>query len=182
MGFLLSEKTYFQIPYLCRTVQTVSGFSGRPDRSTGSEVGRPDQSTDVHRRARLGALEDGRPGRSTASESFALWKYRPTGPVDRQRDYSLLQWVGRPSRSTGGSKRSDFWPLAVDRAGRPVALTEPQRLYFLTAYKRGSCQLFLGEDFGDLWASFSNWFQKFSPHNWVQILPILKGVFIKRVF
>ena len=100
MGFLLKPKRPFFNPSF------VPGFSQvdyQPCKSTCTEVGRPARSTDVHRRARLCALVDGRPCRSTAPESSALRKVRPTVPVDRQRVHSLLQLLGRPGRSTGGS-------------------------------------------------------------------------------
>ena len=132
MGFLLSEKTYFQIPYLCRTencfrLQRSTGPVDRVwSRSTGS----------VDRRAQ------------TCTPSCT--GERSTGSVDRFRELCSLEISadrsGRPTesllsapvaRSTGTVdrrlQRSDFWPLAVDRPGRPVVLTDPNGQIFLTS-------------------------------------------------
>ena len=51
-----------------------------------------------------------------------------------------LEIASRPTRSTGEPQRSDFWPLAVDRPGRPVVCQkfwQTQQLYFLTLWLLG---------------------------------------------
>ena len=101
MGFLLSEKTYFQIPYLCRTEDWLTGQVGRPDRSTAPQAGRPGRSTDVHKSVHV--LES--LGRSTGpvdrDESSALRMFRSTGLVDRYcPTVTFLTVGGRPGRST----------------------------------------------------------------------------------
>ena len=79
-------------------------------KSTNPEVGRPDRSTDVHKRARLCVLEDGRP--------YDRQRFRLSAPVGRSTRRStvaptvgFLTVGGRPHGSTGSSDR-------------------PQRLYF----------------------------------------------------
>ena len=116
--------------------------SGSSDFSELTEAGRPGRSTGRAQRARQCALE-----------------VRSTEPVDRLRELCSREFsvdrTGRPTESF-----TLFSRCAVDRAGRPVAatvrnmtvgrstggrptaLTQPQRLYFSAAYKRGSCQLF----------------------------------------
>ena len=83
----------------------------------------------MHRRARLCALEDGRPDsrppqRALLSENFG----RPYGSTDREF-YSLLQWLGRPEAPTVG-----FLTVGGRPAGRPAGLTDPNGYIFL-AYK-----------------------------------------------
>jgi len=48
--------------------------------------------------------------------------------------------ASRPTQSTGEPQRSDFWPLAVDRPGRPAVCQkfwQTQQLYFLTLWLLG---------------------------------------------
>ena len=95
MGFYVSQKDQVLNPSFL-----FPGFSRSTDRSTEVEVGRPGRSTDVHRRARLCALE----GRSTARELLLSGKPRST---ERSTDIEYVL-------CSRGS---------VDRAGRPL----PQR-------------------------------------------------------
>ena len=60
-----------------------------------------------------------RPGRSTGRELCSLFQ-------------AAVDWAGRPKL-----QQSDFWPLAVDRAGRPTAVWAeklPQQLVFVGVF------------------------------------------------
>ena len=114
----------------------ISG-SGSSDFSELTVAGRPGRSTGRAQRARLCALEDGRPDRSTASESFALGNYRSTGPVDRQR-VLLSPPVARSTGSVDRRlQRSDF-----DRCRSTGSSDRAQRSDFSGLYKRGFCHCF----------------------------------------
>ena len=155
MGFYLNQKDYLQIPvFLQFRLQRPTG------RSTGSEVGRPSRSTDVHGRARLDWQVVGRPVRSTGPESSALWKVRPTVPVDRQRVHSLLQLLGRPGRSTGGSNGRIFdrWRSTGRSTGSSDRL---QRLVFWQPINWGSCHCLKLRFWRLLEPVFSYSFQRF---------------------
>jgi len=108
----------------------------------------------------------GRPGRSTGRAQTCTpvcTGERSTVPVDRFRELCSqeisVDRAGRPTesllsppgaRSTGPVdrrlQRSDFWPLPVDRTGRPEALTEPNGQIFLASIK-GGFVIVLSQDF-----------------------------------
>ena len=106
---------------------------------------------------------------------LALWKSRPTARVDRQRIDSLLQVLGRP-----WLQRSDFRPLAVDRTGRPAALTDPNCYIFL-AYKFGSLVIVLSQDFMRALNQFFPFFQKGFLHKFECKYFLSKGKILSRV-
>jgi len=83
MGFLLSEKTYFQIPYLCSSALCLPGQFGRPDRSTapsGRSTGSVDRCAQTCTLATHCSRSTGPVDRV---ESSTLRMFRSTGPVDR---------------------------------------------------------------------------------------------------
>ena len=143
MGFYLSQidklfksqKTVFRLqlvdllPYSRLTLKSVDRI-GRP---TCTDVhafvhwrdGRPTRST---ARELLLSGNPGRPYRSTNREFCSLFQFSVDRAVDRR-----LQ-------------RSDFWPLAVDRPGRPVGLTDPNG-YIFSAYKFGGLVIIFEKDF-----------------------------------
>jgi len=120
MGFLLSEKTYFQNPYLCRTEDWLTGQVGRPDRSTAP------WSVD-------------RPSRPTCTALCTLSAQWPVDRDGRPLERAVLSgFIGRPGRSTGGSNGR-----ILTVGGRPARSTgstdRSQRLVFSGLYKRGFC-------------------------------------------
>jgi len=171
MGFLLSEKTYFQIPYLCRTEKLFQASavdrSGRPSLKSVDRISRP-TCTDVHafvhwrtvdrvgrplQRALLSG-NIGRPVRSTDRE-FTLCS---SGSVDRDGrpeapTVGFLTVGGRPARSTGSSDR-------------------PQRSDFSDLYKLGFCHCFHTRFWRLLEPVFLILLEEFSPQNSEQIFPI----------
>ena len=154
MGFLLSEKTYFQIPYLCRTencfrLQRSTGPVDRVwSRSTGSVDRRAQTCTPLCTGERSTGSVD-RPGELCSLEISVDRTGRPTESL-------LSAPVGR---STGGSNGRIFdrWRSTgpVDRQcwQNPTAS-------FLAAYKLGFLSLFSHKILGELLSSFSHSFQK----------------------
>ena len=116
--------TNILIPKLTCLVST-----GRPDRSTELEVGRPCRSTDVHRTCTPGLLE----GRSTdpvdRRELLLSGKPWSTGTVNRQRSLFSVPGHGRPGRSIEApTVRFLTVGASVDRPGRPWPGTESRSL------------------------------------------------------
>jgi len=105
------------------------------DRSTGLDR----HSTDMHKACMSVSVDRTRPI-PDRTQTLALWKE----PVDRESTATLpaltccsLVLASRPTQSTGKPQRSDFWPLAVDRPGRPAVCQkfwQTQQLYFLTLW------------------------------------------------
>ena len=127
MEFLWQLKSSFSVPY--------SSLPGSGDR--------PDRSTDVHKTCTLASHLGRSTERSTDCKYPTLgWGRstvrlgRSTEPSTGQRAICSLDWHGRPG-SRPRLQRSNFWPLAVDRAGRPPAARaekQPQRLVFPWGY------------------------------------------------
>ena len=74
--FLVAKKTSFQ-----SLISWTWLSAGRPDRSTVAEVGRPVQSTDVHRRAHSHGLVGRSTGRSTVQRAL-LSRNGPDRPAE----------------------------------------------------------------------------------------------------
>ena len=117
---------------------SVSGWTGRPDRSTGSCV------QDVHTRACLSVgLPVDRPKTSALCFSVGRPTGRPTKKLllsvfcrsaDRSTAFTKLCFLfeaGRP-------KPNGYMParLTADRTGRPPSLPEPQRLFPLWYFSK----------------------------------------------
>jgi len=100
--------------------------------STGT---RPTCTVFVHVRISRPESTDTRPTQTCCSLENAS---RP----DRSTDSSFQKSGRLTSRPVAATVRK----MTVGRStgGRPPALTEPQRLYFLAAYKLGFCHLFWG--------------------------------------
>ena len=123
--FILTKLTKFFIPCF-----SVSGFSGRPERSTGAEVGRQDgrpTCTDVHA---LTWQLAGQPIRSTGTESSALCLFRSAG------------------RSTGGSNGRIFDRWRSTGRSTDSSVRTPTASFF-QPINLGVWSLFFQEDFGD---------------------------------
>ena len=97
----------FFIPVF-QTRTGLTGWSGRPDRSTGRAQTCTPECTGERSTVPVDRFKES-----------ALWKSRSTAPVDRQRVYSLLQLLGRPGRSTGGCNGR-----ILTVGGRPARSTE----------------------------------------------------------
>ena len=171
MGFLLSQKDQvlnpsFLFPGFSRSADPVDRSWSRSTRSvdrraqtctplcTGGPVdlpGRPPES--------FCSLENpGRPDRSTDRETALC----SSGSVDR---------AGRPK-----PQRSDFWPLAVDRAV-DRQLWQTPTASFSSSIKWGIWGLFWLRFWESFQASFSYPFKRFSPLVLEQIFSIKRRVY-----
>ena len=104
---------------------------------------------------------------------------RSTDPVDRNWEQcSLFFSVDREVDRR--LQRSDSWPLAVDRAVDWQVWQTPTASFF-QPINLGVWSLFWYKILETLRASFSYFFQRFSPHIWEQIFPI-KRKDLSRVF
>ena len=156
MGFLWKLKDQHFSPKCWPRIGLRVDQAGRPE----PRAGRPGGSTDVHR-------------------TVHVWQF--SGRVDRagrpELRAVLSVLLGRPGGSTGGSNGRIFDRYgSTGRVDRQVWQT-PTAIFFWPI-NLGVLSLFCNKILGELWASFPILLKGFSPHIWVQILPIKREDFI----